>query len=141
MFNFVKEDNPKSKVSVEYIDEFQKKYNLSFPKILKDYYLQHNGADIQECSFQKKGFDFCVTMLRDLNYGILPIEKILEYNKNNEAIPNTFIPLALDFDDDDYYWDSKDGKVYYLCTDNVEHPIPLFDSVEEFFDTLNKCYE
>lgn len=56
---------------------------------------------------------------------------------NNEYIPKTFIPLAEDVDNDDYYWDKETGKVFYLAMSNVENPIPICDSVEEFFKLLN----
>ena len=64
------------------------------------------------------------------------VEKMLEINKDDEYLQN-FIPLAEDIDGNDYYWDKKTGKVFYLFIDDVENSIPICDSVEDFFKLLN----
>lgn len=139
MYTFVESINEKAKVGLEYLELFEEAQGFRFPSVLKDYYLAFNGAGIKECRFEKQGLEFCVVRLFSLNYGTMPIEKILAYNSRNEAVPRSFVPLALDEDEDDYYWDSETGKVYYLSFGNVEHPIPISDSVEEFFEILNNC--
>lgn len=139
MFNFIDYENRDALVSEEYIDKLEWELDIKFPKILKNYYLQYNGAEINECRFEKFGVEFCVVLIRALGYGTMPLEKVLKYNETNDAIPKTFIPLALDEDEDDYYWDSESGKVYYLSLSNVEHPKEICGSVEEFFEILNNC--
>ena len=69
------------------------------------------------------------------------VEKILSFNENNEYISKTLIPLAEDTDGEDFYWDSASGKVYYISMENVENPVPICDSVEQFFEILNKSCE
>lgn len=139
MYRFVESFNEKANISAEYVALFERTYEISIPPVLKDYYLRFNGARIKECRFERHGLEFCVIRLFPLNYGTMPVEKILKYNSRNDAVPNSFIPLALDEDEDDYYWDNKTKKVYYLSFGNVEHPIPICDSVEEFFEILNNC--
>lgn len=139
MFNFIDYEYPNARVNEAYIEELEKNLDIEFPKVLKDYYLNHNGAEIKECEFEKFGLEFCVVLIRALDFGTMPVEKVLAYNRSNSYIPKTFIPLAEDADDDDYYWDANDGKVYYLSLENVEHPKVVFDNVEEFFEMLNEC--
>ena len=80
-----------------------------------------------------------MVLLRSLNYGTVSLEENHKYISSNKAIPSTFISIAVDEDEDDYYWDYVSGKVYYLSLANVEHPKEIFSSVEEFFEILNKC--
>lgn len=62
---------------------------------------------------------------------------MLSYTRSDPDIPKTFVNLALDADNDDYYWDSESGKVYYLSLSNVEHPKVVFNSIDDFFNALN----
>ena len=139
MFHFIVKEYPHAAASASYIDQLEKQLQITFPPILRQYYLEHNGAEIQECRFCLNGLDFCVVLIRALSFGSMPVEKVLKYNSRNKAIPECFIPLAQDEDEDDYYWDSTSGKVYYLSLENVERPIPICDSVEAFFEILNNC--
>lgn len=118
------------KISLEYLNSLEAAHNIHFPEVLRSYYLNYNCSTIKECRFEKHGLEFCVMRIYPLMHGTMPVEKIMKYNSTNEAIPRSFVPLAQDEDEDDYYWDSKTGK---------EHPIPICDSVEEFFGILKGC--
>lgn len=138
-FGFVLDLNKEnSSITVEYINEFQNKYNVVLPTILKEYYLKYNMNDIKKCSFYlySEEYKFCLDFIIPLRDANVNVEKILEINKDNEYLQN-FIPLAEDIDGDDYYWDKKTGKVFYLSSDNIESPIPICDGVEDFFKLLN----
>lgn len=139
MFNFIESEDMDANVSEEYVVQMEKELGIVFPQILKNYYLYHNGSEIKECRFEKYGLEFCVILIFSLNYGTISVEKILKYNAKNSSIPKSFMPLALDEDEDDYYWDTQEGKVYYLSLENVEHPKEICGSVEEFFEILNAC--
>lgn len=117
--------------------EVEEKLNTKFPKILVDYYLKYKYTDIKENYFKVHDLEFSVDFLILLKYANVNFEKVIAWDEGNEYIPNTFIPLAKDTDDMDYYWDASTGKVYYLSIENVEHPIPICDSVEAFFEILN----
>lgn len=139
MFDFIIMDNPEYNVSHEYVDAVEKRLNIQFPEILRCYYTEHNFAEIEERPFEVLGMTFCVEFIMPLNNAKICVESILKINENDEWIPKTFIPLAEDVDADDYYWDSSDGKVYYLTMGNIENPIPVCDSVEEFFELINNA--
>lgn len=140
MFEFIKSDNEDAKVTVEYIEGLEEKMQIKFPTILKEFYLKHNGAKIKECCFEIYETEFFIYSLCDLNYGRMPVEKILEKITSNEGIPNQCYPIAED-DINYYYWDTRDGKIYYYMIDDIEHPIIICNSVEEFFEILNSCYD
>lgn len=141
MFKFISNDSGKDNVGLDYIREFEENWDLSFPDILVDFYSNHNKAQLEEFSFFIHNLEFSVEFIIPLRYGNVCVEKILLFNKGNEYIPKTFIPLAEDIDGEDFYWDSSSGKVYYLSMENVENPIPICDTVEQFFEILNKSCE
>ncbi len=138
MFDFIINCNQEQNVTEEYINELEAKRNIKFPKILRNLYLQYNKSNIEEISFSIHNLEFSVEFLIPLKYGNVNVEKILSFNDSNEFVPKTFIPFAEDVDGEDFYWDLADGKVYYLSMGNVENPIPVADSIDEFFELLNK---
>ena len=137
MFDFIISDDPESNVTDEFVDEFEKRWSIKFPEVLRTYYTNYQFAEIEERPFVVLGMEFCVEFIMPLVNSKRSVEKILEINEGNEWIPRSFIPLAVDIDADNYYWDSNDGKVYYLTVGNIENPIPICDSVEEFFKLMS----
>lgn len=141
MFRFISRDTNEKNVTKEYVHELEAKLGIRFPDILVEYYTNHNTAELLEFSFSIHRLDFSVEFIIPLKYGTVCVEKILSFNEGNESVPATFIPLAEDVDGEDFYWDSLNGKVFYLSMENVENPIPICDSVEEFFEILNRSCE
>ena len=103
--------------------------------------MNHNRSELEEFSFLIHNLEFSVEFIIPLRYGNICVEKILSFNEGNEYISKTFIPLAEDIDGEDFYWDSSSGKVFYLSMENIDNPIPICDTVEQFFEILNKSYE
>ena len=142
MFNFIEKENIEKNVTIDYIDEVEKKFNIKFPYILRKFYLNHNFADLKECVFRIEGIkdvDFSLDCFIPLEYGTVSFEKEYKYVLEDEYISNEFVPLAVDMDGDNYYWNQKDGMVYYISHENVEYPIIVCKSVDNFFEILNNC--
>ena len=51
MYGFVKEKSENTHISSCEVLEIENKYNINFPTMLKEYYLQHNGDKIRLCIF------------------------------------------------------------------------------------------
>ena len=47
MYGFVKEKSENTHISSCEVLEIENKYNINFPTMLKEYYLQHNGMVIR----------------------------------------------------------------------------------------------
>lgn len=141
MFEFISNESNKGNVTLDYIKAFEEKWHISFPSILVDFYTNHNKAELKECTFSIHNLDFTVEFIIPLMNGNVCVEKILSFNAGNEYISKTFIPLAEDIEGEDFYWDASNGKVYYLSMGNVENPIPICNTVEQFFELLNKSCE
>lgn len=137
MYAFIERENPVAAITPDYVSKLEQEWGVHFPAVLREYYLEHNGAIIRECPFEKHGLEFCMVRFYALNYGTAPLEKQYFYARRNRAVPASFIPFALDEDEDSYFWDSSNGKIYYLSLSNVEHPIGICDSMDAFFEILN----
>lgn len=143
MYRFIRKTDPSGNVSREYIESLEKKWNIRFPEILVNYYLNFNMSENEECIFtidllKGEGSEFELDCLIPLRYGTVPLEKEYESVRNNEEIPDVFIPLAYDMDGDLYYWHKHTQAVWYISHENAEHPIPVCESVEAYFALLEK---
>lgn len=141
MFKFIESEELDKNITNDYIDELENKMNIKFPNILREYYLKHNSANTKECIFRLNGIEekFVLDFIIPLKYGNCNFEKEYKWVLENECISNEYIPLAVDMDGDNYYWHSKNEKVYYISHENVENPILICNSIAEFFEILNKC--
>jgi len=143
MFKFIESEELDKKVTEDYINELEKKMKIVFHNILREYYLKHNFSNEKECTFRIEGIDadFILNCIIPLKYGKVSLEKQYEWVLKDDYLSNELIPLAIDMDEDNYYWNSKTGKVYYISASNVENPILVCNSVDEFFEILNKSVD
>lgn len=156
MYKFILQDDEEFRIDEEYLLEFERKYEIEFPKALREFYLQHHGADIEECSFdptQYNGLEFVVVNMIPLDYvthtvekNIVRMRRIADDNKNAGRLKiaemfGNYIPFADDIEDDMFYWDRRDQKVYFFSWQNPENSLLICDSVDEFFELMNKSCE
>ena len=129
MFNFIEEDFENKKVSEEYIKNIEQNLNITFPDILKQYYLQHNGASIKERYFYKNNDEFYIDY-------IYPLQKIIEEElpRIKGELPSSWFPLG-NGDIFEYFWDTQTGTIYYL--DPEYDKTPFCKSIDQFFEILN----
>lgn len=144
------------------IERIEKKFKITFPEILREYYLKHNAKFINGVTIQEPGgeeadiYNIIPLIGTPLDKDGLKNEYSVECIKDNEMnepeelgclrIRNNFIPLALDMGCNIYYWDSNDGKVYISFNDNddedgLEIPYFVCSSVEEMFGLMDEAYE
>ena len=140
-YRFIAYDTGEENVPLEYIQKVEQQWNIQFPEVLKEYYLHHNMAVTKDTSFTVHGLEFYLNFMAPLCYGDLPVEKLLGMMAKKSYYPKALVPLAEDTEGDYFYWDRISGKVYYICRENVENPIPICDSVEAFIELLNNSCE
>lgn len=141
-FAFVNRKEHGSPAAIDDIEYWEDQYGISFPEILKKYWKEQNGANILRCSFVKVIKDtplqFNVVALYGIETGnFLDIERHVRWARKSKEIPSSWFPFALDEDEDEYFWDSKTDKIWYVCMGNIEHPFVVADSMNEFFYLLN----
>ncbi len=140
MYNFIKKVKDEELVTISDILAIEKEFNFQMPEMLKEYYLSYNGASIHDCIFSIDGYEVEVAKLVELKYGVLPLEKIINMDRQDGLIPSNMIPIARNSGGDYYYWNNQNGQVYLYLSDNIEDPVWICESVEEFFLLLqNNC--
>lgn len=161
--NYSEEDGKYVPVTNEDIDRIEKKFGITFPNILREYYLKHNAKWIHDTMIntpdgnRRSISDILPIINTPVDKWGIKNEYSVECIKANEMsepeeygwslrVRNNFIPLAIDQGSDIYYWDSNDGKVYISFNDDedengLEIPYYVCSSVEEMFRLMNEAYE
>jgi len=140
MFNFIENYDINKNVNINYINEVERKFNITFPNILKEFYLKYNYSNIKECDFDIVLLGaFLVEDILPLKYGNYNFEKIYTTVLESDWIAKEFIPFATDISGDHFYWNSNSGKVYYISHEDCENPILICNNIDEFFTLMNKC--
>ena len=141
MYSCIKTIKDDEKISIDDILEIEQRFGFKMPEILRDYYLMYNGASIYNCVFSIDGYEVEVAKLVELKYGVLPLEKIIEMDREDGFIPSNMIPVARNSGGDYYYWNDQSGQVYLYLSDCIEDPILICENLEEFFALLEKNYQ
>ena len=105
MYGFVKEKSENTHISSCEVLEIENKYNINFPTMLKEYYLQHNGDKIRLCIFTVDEEEFGVAKIVELKYGNCSFEKIVKNDREDGIIDEHLYPLARNEGGDYFYWD------------------------------------
>ena len=136
MYRFISRDNLSAAVDEAYLEELERRFDFRFPQRLRDYYLQHNGADIHASEFVAGGYRFCVAEMLAVKVGTLPVEKITA-NLDGEEGFEGYIPFAMDADYEYFYWHRETGQIVYIDREDAENLLPVCSSMDDFFEILN----
>ena len=95
MYNFIKKMKEDEKVTTDDILEIENRFGFKMPEMLMDYYIAYNGASIYRCIFSVEGYEVEVAKLVELKYGILPLEKIIDMDRQDGFISSDMWRLLL----------------------------------------------
>lgn len=136
MFEFVINKNTKKKECEEKILELEKKFNIVFPEILKEYYSRYDGEMIHYCNINTEEDPEIVSEIVSIQDG--EFESLKEELDSDGFIPETMFPIAGTRGGDYYFWDKKSGEVCLLYGDDIDNPTKRANSVSEFFEMLER---
>ena len=136
MFDFVVNKSVTHNESSALIAELELRYNISFPDILKEYYIRHDGEMIEYCNINTKNDPEIVSKIVSLCNK--EFESIKEECIVDGFIPDSMYPLASNRGGDYYFWDSEFGAVYLFYGDDIDSPVKKSNSVKDFFEMLDK---
>ena len=146
-------------ISEEDLILIEQKYSFKIPDVLRQFYLQYNGAALKD--LYANGIGNIELGLGD----IFPIKYKWDYSLRNKVMPlladkgqmelvyelvlgdlplvvdNELVPFANDCGGDKYYWQKNTGAVFLIRFDDIDTLIPAFDSVEAFFEAFIKVAE
>lgn len=122
-------------ISPEKIDYFEQEYGILFPTTLRDFYIKHNGAEIEESKIICDDDEYDVVSVIYPAVGNPKLETLIKENRSYQNWKETHIPFAADWGDDLFCWDTKTGAIWLYFPDNDE-PILVTDSMDNFFSRL-----
>ena len=126
-----------SDLEESYINDVQKKYGITFPQILKEYYKKYNESVLYNCIINVEGKQISINKIISLKYGNHCLEKVIEHQKN-ERIPSKYVPFARNVENEHFYWDTTDGHIYVDANSHcdIKEPIKICDSIDELFKLM-----
>ena len=132
---FFKVKNEGEKISSDVIDRFEKEYNILFPAALKQFYLEHFGAEIEEGKIICDGDEYDVVSVIYPAAGNPTLEMLIEENQIYNNWKEGHVPFAADWGDDLFCWDNNTGAIWLYFPDD-DDPILIADSMDSFFSSL-----
>lgn len=118
------------------IDMIEKKYNISFPKELKMFYLENDCTTFKAFSFFVGNYECGFAKMIPIISEGLSFEKIVDGDRSDGFIPESYFPIARDRGGNLYYWDDHTGKVYFVLNDDIENPFLVFSKVSDFLNCI-----
>lgn len=115
------------------LNHIEKTFGLSFPKIIRDFYLCHNGAKIREALLTIDNDYYNVVRFLDTAAVVI----LLNENKKH-GVPNDYIPFAEDWGSDLYCWSTRDSGVYLFYSDS-DTPLLILNSLNRFIELVHNC--
>ena len=140
MDNIIKKRRPEYAITEEEIKEVEERFEIVFPKVLRDFYLEHNGDYIKNCFFFINENEYSV---QDMHY--IKIEKeasvevVLQWQREDGLVPNDLVPFAYDMGGESFYWSTENQGVYFL---DIEDPCianKICNSIEKFFKIIEEA--
>ncbi len=122
------------------LNELEQTYGFTFPSVLREYYLKHNGDEILTSYLVLDDIRYCVVHFPPLNQGIASLKAILERNRKYHDEPEYLIRLADDRGNGVFLWDTRDEHVYFREVDDEDEYTFICAGVERFFEILNSAY-
>lgn len=140
MYPYLKKDQLQEVVTKKQIEDFEKKYNLQLPARLKDFYQQYSGCPMDRIFFRVGNGHYTLDGFHQLFSGSMCVEHVLDIYQQSGRIPASYFPLGVSQDGDDFFYDTFDDKVYLVSLDHPKNPTLIANSLDEFFDLLEKAY-
>lgn len=137
MFEFLKGREKNCEESIKKIRELEKKFSISFPNELVEFYSMYDGEKFELRKIDVKGYECEVAKIVPIIADKMFFESIVENDRADGFIPNDYYPLARDRGGNIYYWKAATYEVFLVFCDDYENPYKIADSVKDFFLKLN----
>ena len=138
MYSFVIGPEDSHDDSVDKIHDLEKKYKIKFPEVLVEYYSKCDGNPIILSKITIDGYECEIAKIVPIISDKMSFEDIVDNDRVDGFLPTNFYPIARDRGGDYYYWDSKTEVVYLILVDDYENPFKVSDSINAFFEMIEK---
>ena len=139
MNNIIKKIHREYAITEEDIREVEERFGITFPQILRKFYLEHNGDIIKSCIFTLDENEYMVDKMFYIKHPNVALELIMQWDRQDGFIPATMVPLAYDHGGERYYWNTEDESVYFINGIDIENPIFVCKTIDEFFKLIEEA--
>ena len=143
MYKFIKKLHEECKIDSLDIQALEKKFDIKFPPEMVDFYLQYNDAEIYLSEIETDEDTPQVDSFHPIRYKCYPYEVTVDmamlWGRQDGFIDPKMIEFAADPGGDPYFCDSISGEIYLIRSDDIDEPIKICDSFDEFLSRLHVC--
>lgn len=141
MNRIIRDSSKEYLITENNIREVEERFEIRFPEVLRQFYLEHSGAKIKYCKLNVNDEVLYVEGLYYIKDPILELEQVIQWDRDDGCIPENMVILAYDEGRERYYWDSNDESVYFFDSADLDNPIFICKTIREFFDLLINAEE
>lgn len=136
MYKFIKKIKSGYSVNERDIKNIEERWDISFPILLKEFYVNYNGAEINLCMFVLNGYEHEISEFLPLKYGECNFDDVIKNDREDGIISNNMIPLASNRGGDYYYWNSMNESIVLFYCDDIENPVYICKNIKELFNIM-----
>lgn len=125
----------KQTITDEDFSYIEAKFNITFPKEFKNFYLENSGCKNYLCTFGESE-EYELSRFLKLT-GQNSVEDIKDSENEDGFISDRMIPFAMDRGGDYYYLNAIDKAVYLIRGEEIEEPILIANSFNDFLEILD----
>ena len=120
---FIQNINKENQINLEDITNIEQKYDVIFPKELVEFLIHYNGSEIYLSQIiGKDGVKYEISSLIPIKYGLMSMEKMMEWDRMDGFVKPSTIPIANDRGGNAYYLDVESGEILLYFGENIENP-------------------
>lgn len=123
MYEFIQNINKENQINLEDITNIEQKYDVIFPKELVEFLIHYNGSEIYLSQIiGKDGVKYEISSLIPIKYGLMSMEKMMEWDRMDGFVKPSTIPIANDRGGNAYYLDVESGEILLYFGEDIENP-------------------
>ena len=119
-----------------------KKFDIKFPPDMVDFYLQYNDAEIYLSEIEMDEDSPQVLTFYPIRYRYphqVTVDMAMLWGRQDGFIDPKMIEFAANPGGDPYFCDSVSGEIYLIPHEDIDEPIKICDSFNEFLSRLHIC--
>ena len=133
-------ESPEDRPTEQDLAQIEQEYGFSFPKVLRAYYLDHDGDAIVGSRFTLDETEYAVEHITPVKKGMNSLTELLRRNRQYQDEPMYLVRLADDRGNGVYLWDTRNENVYFRYVDDMDGYVFICHGVDHFFSLLDQTY-
>lgn len=139
MYEFIQNINKENQINLEDITNIEQKYDVIFPKELVEFLIHYNGSEIYLSQIiGKDGVKYEISSLIPIKYGLMSMEKMMEWDRMDGFVKPSRIPIANDRGGNAYYLDVESGEILLYFGENIENPKVICLNFDEMLRNIHR---